>query len=63
LAKKITTKQKPALVGKYDQVISEDRTIHIEKGAPVTTAITTIIPNIAERRVILFRPGGRSPYI
>ena len=52
LAKNITTKQKPALVGKYDQVISEDRTIQIEKGAPVTTATTTVIPKIAERKVI-----------
>ena len=30
LASRITTKQKPALVGKYDQVISEERTIQIE---------------------------------
>ena len=30
LASKITTKQKPALVGKYDHVISDERTIQIE---------------------------------
>ena len=29
-ASRITTKQKPALVGKYDQVISDERTIQIE---------------------------------
>ena len=29
-ASRITTKQKPALVGKYDHVISDERTIQIE---------------------------------